>query len=449
MVTLNPSASSSYTPLASSPVSATTLSTAPPDEDKTQAIVTSSGSVISSSVSILARQLSEAATRAESRAGLNDAVLLDPITDEHYLANKALHDAEVPDTDNPELLARARQATGFVNGSDANPFKGLARDQLILIAHDDSGPFTINERRAAWDEVQSIGPSAAAVTKSAPASEREFMIERLFGTTYEPPVAKPPRTIENGAQNSNLFLTHDDRTLFADMYAYAQAQGVDLSYVDRLAANLGTYRHLSDGRQLFGGNSGYDEEGYRVTFDFKAEDKAIATRVLNGSAINSSRIDQGFLRFILNPDYGAFSNIGGIPFLEKMVNKFSSEGDQQPPLGSEFATFDRKIRIEDYIVRTTDKSNKLPPSQALSGCVNGVWTLTDKGTAEGYTIDPVTGLLSQPAVPAADQAVQPDAPVGATARHTILEALADNRDKPATQWTWPGHLFKLMRGFKH
>lgn len=55
----------------------------------------------------------------------------------------------VPNTDDLELLARAKQATSLVNGSGSNPFKGMSRDQLALIAYDDSGTFTVNEQRAA------------------------------------------------------------------------------------------------------------------------------------------------------------------------------------------------------------------------------------------------------------------------------------------------------------
>jgi hypothetical protein len=72
--------------------------------------------------------------------------------DDSYFANKAQHDAEAPNTDDPGTLARAKKATGFVNGSDSNPFKGMSRDQLALIAYDDSGTFTVSERRAAWKE---------------------------------------------------------------------------------------------------------------------------------------------------------------------------------------------------------------------------------------------------------------------------------------------------------
>ncbi|TDV63297.1 hypothetical protein [Pseudomonas sp. LP_7_YM] len=111
-------------------------------------------------VSTLARQLSEAAKRAELRDATIDfkalGQLAGRITDEligdTYQANKARNNAEVPDTDDPELLARARQATGFIYGNDTNPFKGLSGDQLAVIAYDEGGEFTVNERRAAWRE---------------------------------------------------------------------------------------------------------------------------------------------------------------------------------------------------------------------------------------------------------------------------------------------------------
>ncbi|MEQ9947244.1 hypothetical protein [Pectobacterium aroidearum] len=111
-------------------------------------------------VSSLARQLSEAATRATARETSTDrdglAAMAKSITEKligmSYAINKKDHDAEVPKTDDPELLARARQATDFLNDKGANPFKGLSREQLALITYDESGAFTVNERRAAWVE---------------------------------------------------------------------------------------------------------------------------------------------------------------------------------------------------------------------------------------------------------------------------------------------------------
>lgn len=97
----------------------------------------------------------------------------------------------------------------------------------------------------------------------------------------------------------------------------------------------------------------------------------------------------------MSPSQGTFSNIGGIPFLERMVKKFSSEGADQPPLGSEFATFKRAKR-EDHVVQTTDKNIRLPPFKALTETVNGVWHLTEHGKTAGYLMDKSTGRLYKP-----------------------------------------------------
>ncbi|MDC9818962.1 hypothetical protein PRK99_06260 [Pectobacterium polonicum] len=113
-----------------------------------------------SSVSTLARQLSDAAVRAEARDAKSDRSTLaararsvdDELVGMGYVSSKKVHDAEVPNSDDPERLARAKQATAYANGQGSNPFKGLSREQLALITYDDSGIFTVNERRAAWSE---------------------------------------------------------------------------------------------------------------------------------------------------------------------------------------------------------------------------------------------------------------------------------------------------------
>lgn len=129
-------------------------------DDKAGATTSTSSTGTSSTVSNLARQLGEAAARAEARdaslsrkeLGQKAAAIVDQIVGDSYTAQKAKHDAEVPNTNDPTLLARAQQATDFVNGKASNPFGGMSRDQLALIAYDESGTFTVNERRAAWQE---------------------------------------------------------------------------------------------------------------------------------------------------------------------------------------------------------------------------------------------------------------------------------------------------------
>ncbi|ATO35620.1 hypothetical protein [Dickeya dianthicola] len=118
---------------------------------------TNSGGV---QLSGMARLLSEAATRAAARdagtdrrglAAIADATI-EKLLGPGYNQNKAAYDAEVPDSTDPQRLAQATQATDFLNGKGTNPFKGMSRDQLALITYDDSGAFTVNERRAAWQE---------------------------------------------------------------------------------------------------------------------------------------------------------------------------------------------------------------------------------------------------------------------------------------------------------
>jgi hypothetical protein len=114
----------------------------------------------------LARQLADSAGRADerdktlTRSELADKAksILGQIVGDGYYANKTRHDSEVPKTSDPELLARAKQATAFVNDASRgghsikNPFAALSREQLANITYDDSGTYTVNERHAAWRE---------------------------------------------------------------------------------------------------------------------------------------------------------------------------------------------------------------------------------------------------------------------------------------------------------
>ncbi|AQR64120.1 hypothetical protein BXU06_02915 [Aquaspirillum sp. LM1] len=84
------------------------------------------------------------------------------ILDQLYIAGSKKANDEVPDSDDPVRLARAKQATDFVCGqsgtnfksSAKNPFAGMSRESLTKIMYDDSGTYTINERAAAGSEQQ-------------------------------------------------------------------------------------------------------------------------------------------------------------------------------------------------------------------------------------------------------------------------------------------------------
>jgi len=122
------------------------------------------------SFSTLASQLNDSAARSAKRdAGMTHAELgkyglsrINEFLVETPKVNSATRAMEVPKTNDPELLDRAREATAFVTrtlAGDKNaksPFENLSREQLNLIAYDDSGSFTLNERRTAWQGVQKM-----------------------------------------------------------------------------------------------------------------------------------------------------------------------------------------------------------------------------------------------------------------------------------------------------
>lgn len=64
-------------------------------------------------------------------------------------ANKAAAASEVPTPADDASIKSAAAATAFIAGKAPNPFAGLSREQLSTISHDESGTFTVNERRAA------------------------------------------------------------------------------------------------------------------------------------------------------------------------------------------------------------------------------------------------------------------------------------------------------------
>jgi len=109
-------------------------------------------------ISTLAVRLSKAAsTTATSMQGLdrlslvarinkNTDTILYKLDDEHKTAAAK----QVPAPNDAPSAQSAAAATAYVDGKARNPFAGLSREQLATIAQDESGTFTVNERRAAF-----------------------------------------------------------------------------------------------------------------------------------------------------------------------------------------------------------------------------------------------------------------------------------------------------------
>ncbi|MCV4262190.1 hypothetical protein [Pseudomonas capsici] len=115
-------------------------------------------------ISILSRQLSESAARAEARdqsltrsqlghLGLRLRAQFDAVSYFRSDAMQVLPDATI---DDPVLKERDRQAVEYVirnmhsDPTARNPFAGLSYEQLTVIAYDEGDTFTLHERHAAY-----------------------------------------------------------------------------------------------------------------------------------------------------------------------------------------------------------------------------------------------------------------------------------------------------------
>jgi hypothetical protein len=115
-------------------------------------------------------------------------------------------------------------------------------------------------------EDAAVTQSSIIQSASVTLSGRAIMLSRLFhtqDTNTQPSVvlASGGLTRDHLSQNPIDFLTEKDRSLVSDMYAYAQQQGSDLTYVDTLAITLGTYRQFDNGKSLGGFNDSQFDSG--------------------------------------------------------------------------------------------------------------------------------------------------------------------------------------------
>ncbi|GAB7531775.1 hypothetical protein PS3A_41890 [Pseudomonas sp. 3A(2025)] len=183
------------------------------------------------------------------------------------------------------------------------------------------------------------------------------LVSRLFFNS-EPPV----RDGVTGMNSLNIsrpeveFLTQQDRTLLSRMYNYAQEQGADLQYVDDVARDIGDYRQHNDGRALVNMNTGnsYDIQGRQLSVKFTEPYAATVEHILNGTAINSTLLDKGFLRFSLDPGHHPYTTHSDLKFMAQMVNHFSVQPSEGNVLSRDFATYSRNHKIKDKIVQASD-----------------------------------------------------------------------------------------------
>lgn len=204
-------------------------------------------------------------------------------------------------------------------------------------------------------EVNVKGDNNSQEKSTVTLSGQAILASRLFSSdSGDLPVLPSIRT--NGEHNgmlSQYFLTEDDRSLVSKMYELSSEEGIDLRYVDQFAKDLGLYRKYDDGsmRYSFNGNS-YDSQGRKQTVSFTEKDTATAERILSGETLSSTNIDQGFIRWRLDPGQG-FNLRSDLDFMEHMINKFSSTANEEENFGAKFASY--SPRENNYIIHTANE----------------------------------------------------------------------------------------------
>ncbi|KZN33542.1 hypothetical protein N480_23760 [Pseudoalteromonas luteoviolacea S2607] len=191
-------------------------------------------------------------------------------------------------------------------------------------------------------------------------------------------------SLSNISKSPFEFLTQEDRLLLADMYEYADQNDIDFKYIQRLASDLGDYRKHNDGKLVSNFNSGhFDEHGHQLSVGFTEKDQATIDSLRSGSALASSRLDQGFVSFLTDPGLGALSHVGSYQFLQHMVEV--TAGSQTSVSAGNFEVFkDFSSTVERYVMSTSEEAITRPEPDVV--CKNGHCEVTEKGRQNGVTL---------------------------------------------------------------
>lgn len=195
---------------------------------------------------------------------------------------------------------------------------------------------TITKEKAGSREVEH--QADAESIPSIKISGRALMLSRLFNQNNEnteiPVETNTTDSAITGSKSIVHWLTNEDRTTLEKAYEYANANGIDLRYVDDLASDMAMYRYT---KSVTRGDI-YDLEGHKVTFDFTDADRNIADRIKNSATANETRIDRGFLEWVL--DSSKPNHAVKFEFLELMVHELpANEAKSNNYSGEDFKSY--------------------------------------------------------------------------------------------------------------
>lgn len=203
------------------------------------------------------------------------------------------------------------------------------------------------KQKSAAQESAKAAPQTQAQASTAPKffaspgdsstiSGRTLLMSRVMRA--ENPKVEPPVIKEFNETTRKLpaahFLTTEDRAMMGKVFEYAQKHGADLGYVDQLAGSLAQYRKSNDGQQMSMVDIATIPERTKK-YEFTATDKTTIQRILNSEAFKTTELDAGFIRHATDDKYAQINHTD-FNFLEKMVSKFSAQGDKAEPMGNRF-----------------------------------------------------------------------------------------------------------------
>lgn len=239
---------------------------------------------------------------------------------------------------------------------------------------------TVSDSTGAAAYASTSAQSTATQGDSVTLSGEAIMLSRLYGGSEKGIPATPlVGSKDVGAADPVMWLNADDRSALSDLYGYAQQTGADLHYVDDIAFQLAYYRQTA-GTVVsnWTTNPMYDMEGHRLTSSFSDKDVASAKVIQTNS--NNTKLDKGFLNYILDQGYGQ-NHIMNFQFLEKFVTDGSSANNTNSNL-TEFGTY--AVNPRSIVTASKDVEFHRPEPDFIS--TNGVFTITAKGAKNGFVL---------------------------------------------------------------
>ncbi|WP_176519663.1 hypothetical protein [Kosakonia pseudosacchari] len=150
--------------------------------------------------------------------------------------------------------------------------------------------------------------------------------------------------------------------------------------MDDLARDLGDYRMFSGVMANLNNGNMYDTSGHVLTYKFTAEDEATASRILSGGKLSGSTLDEGFLRYELDPGYSP-SHLANFQFIESIVNQ---PGNHSPGM-AQFSVYQQKGN-QNFVVEAASEVTLKTPEPDF-GSIDGKFFVTATGLKHGFRLE--------------------------------------------------------------